>query len=137
MKRAEFIRIMNITLKSLNVLEQNNFPIYRKFSQLYNSEDQKIYSLLNNLFFQNKELKLKQVRIYLDFFTTKNLNNNFIYTHPNQYYSLFQYFKKFNFYVNKFEKKSLELNFLDALKGLLLIEYLLENFEIKSNLKLY
>jgi hypothetical protein len=135
MKTSEFTMLIYITLKALNFLEQNNVYIDKIFFQLYDNQDYKIKFLLDNLFSQDKELKLKQIKIYLKFFSSKNINNSFIYTHPNSAYSLFQYLKKFNFYINKYEKRSLELNFLDALKGLLLFEYFLENFEIKTNLK--
>lgn len=127
-----YINLILLTLRALDLHSSIDNNIIKKHNNLEKIFNKKIELLLLLAFDQkNKSNFLKKVKTYKKimssnkYFFEKDFNKN--------YYSFIQFWKKFNFYSNHGKLRTKAQNFTLALKGLLLVEYLLENYEFKNS----
>jgi hypothetical protein len=81
----------------------------------------------------NKIQLLKKIKLYITIMKNENAILKKTQFYKENYYSYQQFIKKFTYYSNKEEFKTQEINFHLALKGLILVEYLLENYDFNQN----
>ena len=84
-----------------------------------------------NQFIQELKEINKKIKSYKKFITHKN--KIFLFMDASEeYYSFKQYLNKFDYYISKYNEKKVTANqkSILAIKGLLLIEYFIEDFKL-------
>ena len=125
-----YIELLALTLKALEIdfLEKDEKYKIReiqKNNKVYNSK-------LLTFALRSKKNEIRQkIRSYKKFITHKN-KLFLTFNVSEEYYSFKQYLNKFDYYLAKYTKRKEkpETNYLLAIKGLLLLEYFIENFKL-------
>jgi|TARA_B110000459_G_C16612033_1_gene496714 hypothetical protein len=121
MKDVTYSELLFLTFKSLDI----NTEIVGKIIE--EKEKKKINS---DLTIKKDEIN-KKIKSYKKFITHKN--KIFLFMDASEeYYSFKQYLNKFDYYISKYNEKKVTANqkSILAIKGLLLIEYFIEDFKL-------
>lgn len=116
MQNSDDIRLLLITCSCLNLEKELIFKFLKKEKITSRYSSKSIYKI---------KQALKEINNYLKLINNETKLNKFSIKIIKEYYSFFQFFKKFCNYSEKLGEKNIKNNFLLNIKGIYLMQYVL------------